>query len=314
MFRYSKFASFLRGSALLIAIGCVAGAVLAQGGRFIIALDLFSHAAPLYAAGGVLALLLWLVCGLKGKVTPALLAVVAASVASLMGPELVAAARQKKVEPREEMIRIVQFNTYFYNWAPEESVRWVLAQDADVIVLEEVRDEGRQVMLAIRKAYPYLTPCDWPSPCSARILSRKPPTATSTPRFDGLGSFAIATFEGKKGPYSVVGVHYVWPDPITPQSVNREGLLRGVAGLPKNSMIISGDFNSTPWSFALKQQDKNLGIERRTRSLFSFPTKSVLPILAIDHVYAGSDWKTVSVERGPKLGSDHYPVVVELTR
>ena len=37
-----------------------------------------------------------------------------------------------------------------------------------------------------------------------------------------------------------------------------------------------------------------------------------LPFLAIDHVYAGAAWRTVSVERGPARGSDHFPVVVTL--
>ena len=37
-----------------------------------------------------------------------------------------------------------------------------------------------------------------------------------------------------------------------------------------------------------------------------------LPVLPIDHVYAGPGWATVSVERGPSIGSDHYPLVVIL--
>ena len=36
------------------------------------------------------------------------------------------------------------------------------------------------------------------------------------------------------------------------------------------------------------------------------------PLLPIDHLYAGPGWATVSVRRGPPLGSDHYPLVVTL--
>ena len=35
-------------------------------------------------------------------------------------------------------------------------------------------------------------------------------------------------------------------------------------------------------------------------------------LLPIDHVSAGPGWRTVRVERGPLLGSDHYPVIVTL--
>jgi endonuclease/exonuclease/phosphatase (EEP) superfamily protein YafD len=82
-------------------------------------------------------------------------------------------------------------------------------------------------------------------------------------------------------------------------------------------MIIAGDFNSTPWSFALRRQDRLFGIERRTRALATWPARTLrseapFPFLPIDHVYAGKGWRTVSMQRGPRLGSDHYPVIVVL--
>ena len=84
--------------------------------------------------------------------------------------------------------------------------------------------------------------------------------------------------------------------------------------------IVAGDFNMTPWSFGLRRFDERIGLERRDLALFSWPGKltlggkalPVLPILPIDHVYAGADWRTVSVKRGPALGSDHFPVVATL--
>ena len=90
--------------------------------------------------------------------------------------------------------------------------------------------------------------------------------------------------------------------------------------LPKDRLILAGDFNSTPWSFSRRREDAMFGLERRTKALFSWPAGEVsrhrikvpFPFLAIDHVYAGKAWRTVSVRRGPRLGSDHYPVVVVL--
>ena len=75
-----------------------------------------------------------------------------------------------------------------------------------------------------------------------------------------------------------------------------------------------GDFNATPWSFTLQRLDHEFGLIRRDRALFSWPIWPHLPapFLPIDHVYAGDGWATVKVERGPKLGSDHYPVILTL--
>jgi len=88
----------------------------------------------------------------------------------------------------------------------------------------------------------------------------------------------------------------------------------------KDRLIIVGDFNSTPWSFGRRRDDARLGVLRRTRNLFSWPAERVshnklpapFPVLPIDHIYAGRGWATVSVRRGPRLGSDHYPVVAVL--
>ena len=99
-------------------------------------------------------------------------------------------------------------------------------------------------------------------------------------------------------------------------------LAEAVAPFDRASLIVAGDMNSTPWSYALRRQDKTLGLIRRTRGLFSWPAaefgpwrlRTPLPFLAIDQVYAGSAWKTVSVTRGPFAGSDHFPVVVVLSR
>jgi endonuclease/exonuclease/phosphatase (EEP) superfamily protein YafD len=94
-----------------------------------------------------------------------------------------------------------------------------------------------------------------------------------------------------------------------------------LADFDRDSLIVAGDFNLTPWSFALRRGDARLGLRRLSRALATWPAGPVyagvalpFPVLPIDHVYAGRAWRVVSLKRGPRLGSDHYPVVVVLTR
>ena len=99
-------------------------------------------------------------------------------------------------------------------------------------------------------------------------------------------------------------------------------LAAGVRGLPQARMVVAGDFNSTPWSFALKRLDGMLPLIRRDRAIATWPSAPTeaqgrkvplaLPVLPIDHIYAGAGWRTLDVRRGPSLGSDHRPVVVTL--
>ena len=85
--------------------------------------------------------------------------------------------------------------------------------------------------------------------------------------------------------------------------------------------ILAGDFNLTPWTFALRRMDVQFGLTRRTRALATWPNRlpshdnpalMPFPILPIDQIYAGSAWRTESIRRGPRTTSDHYGVLATL--
>ena len=90
----------------------------------------------------------------------------------------------------------------------------------------------------------------------------------------------------------------------------------------RDNLILEGDFNSKPRSFSLRRQDALFGLMRRSHALFSWSVRpysrykfwTPVPLMPIDHVYAGAAWKTVSVTTGPKLGADHLPIIAVLTR
>ena len=99
-----------------------------------------------------------------------------------------------------------------------------------------------------------------------------------------------------------------------------ELLAKTIAAAPRDRVIVTGDFNSTPWSFSRRRWDEAFTILRRDRAIATWPANRYkrlpwlgAPFLPIDHVYAGSDWATVKVERGPEIDSDHYPLVMTLT-
>ena len=157
------------------------------------------------------------------------------------------------------------------------------------------------------------------------ILSRVRPVASGAypaPDAGGLHSAAWATFGAGASGFTVIGDHAPWPTSKYSQQIQSALLASRMDAFDRRSLIVAGDFNSTPWSFSLRRQDALFRLERRTRALFTFPVQtysryrlhSPVPLLAIDQIYAGSDWKTVSVTRGPRLGSDHLPTVAVLTR
>jgi endonuclease/exonuclease/phosphatase (EEP) superfamily protein YafD len=159
------------------------------------------------------------------------------------------------------------------------------------------------------------------------VLSKHPVRAQGVQRQRWHGpaaealSAAWAEIDAPGGRFTALTTHYTWPTWVHAQEWQRAELVRLTRRFPRDDLIVTGDFNLTPWSKALREQDARLGLRRRTRAMFSWPVvasryriRPPVPLLPIDHVYAGAAWRTVSVQRGPKLGSDHYPVIVTLQR
>ena len=312
-------------SALALVLAAVVGmlGLAAQGGRFSDRLDVLTHFAPIWLTGGVVAALLWFIAGQRGRTTPVLALIAVLSSLTLMIPELTAAAQKTGGKVDGETLTVVQFNLWGRNRDPVGTLRWILATDPDIVVIEEGFDRSGGIARRLAKRYPHRVTCAAPWPCSTMILSKRRPTTSgglAPVVSDAMLSGAWATFRDSRGPFTVVGVHYTWPYPAGPQQQQTQRLARVLERFPKARLIVAGDMNATPWSFSLRRQDKLFGLERRTRALATWPAgdfsrlhiSTPVPLLPIDQVYAGKGWRTVSVRRGPKLGSDHYPVIITL--
>lgn len=298
-----------------LALGGLAAAALAQGGRWSARLDVLTHFAPIYLAAGLLALgLAFLVprAGRPALAAVSLLAVVGAAL--LVAPEVLSRGGDPRAPANASgRIKLIQFNSWGQNAGTDAAAAWILAQEPDIVVLEE---PGRLKAKLIASGY--LAQCD----CGAVILSRQPALRRyAQPRSgDRPGFIAWATFAHPAGEFAVVAAHRYWPVRFARERAQTARLEGVIGALPRERMIVAGDFNSTPWSFARRREDRSWGLIRRTRALFTWPAArrshnrlpAPFPWLPIDHVYAGPGWATVAVARGPELGSDHYPVVVTL--
>ena len=308
----------LTGLMLLMAVGCAGWAFAAHCGRWSARLDVLTHFLPIVM---ILAALTVLYAAFAEALLAQLALIGFGGAGGLMAGWLIAPeylARRGPAAPagRAGQIKLVQLNAWRRNQDLDGTIAWLLAQDADVIVLQEADVIG--ALLRVRSAY-HVTAAG----CSVVILSKAAPILLDipTPSDKRLRPPATGiTLRDDWGDFTVIGTHYAWPVFGELQQSQGRGLARLLAEFPSERLILTGDFNSTPWSFSRRREDAMFGLERRTRGLFTWPAWDLpkrgahapLPLLPIDHVYAGSGWRTVQVERGPRLGSDHYPVIVTL--
>jgi endonuclease/exonuclease/phosphatase (EEP) superfamily protein YafD len=311
--------SILIGPPLCLAAAlCAGAAIAAQAGHSSLMFDVLAQFAPVWlagalACGAVAAVLLsgvarWMVLAL------AITAIVATG--RLMLPEFTRSTGPSAPAGRPGEIKLVQFNVWSHDAEPERTVDWIVAQKPDIVILEETAPAFRRL---VEDRTGWRPAC---RDCEVMIYSRLPSGPLAIPPLQGPspGPLAHATLTDAKGAFPVIGVHYAWPTDAGDQQKQEARLAEVLHGLPRERLILAGDLNSTPWSFSRRRWDARFGLTRRDRAIFSWPAgkpiwphvKPPVPILPIDHVYAGPGWATVSITRGPKLGSDHYPIVAVL--
>ncbi len=311
--------SFFGVQVFLIGLLCAGAALAAHGGRWSAHLDVFSHFAPLWLAGALLVALYGLTLADPGSRRGLVVvgALGAALALLLIAPEYLRRMGPRAPADAPGQIKLIQFNAWgIGNRAPRETVAWLVGQRADIIVVQE--GAALEAEIVRRGGYHAVS-----GPASVIIFSKaKPLTAQLTPLPGRRAQppLARATFAHPNGAFTVIGVHFVWPIYGAFHQAQGRAVSEILRQGPTDRTILTGDFNSTPWSFERRREDAMFRLERRTRALFTWPAGAVapstpplpFPLLPIDHVYAGPGWRTVRVERGPKLGSDHFPVVVIL--
>jgi endonuclease/exonuclease/phosphatase (EEP) superfamily protein YafD len=290
---------------------CLAAAIASLGGPIDPKLDLASHFAPAWFAGGVLVVLLAPAATSVARRR----AIAGLGLCSALGaappivPELARPIRPNVPAAADYVIKIVEYNAWVDNPRTRTDADWLAAQHPDFVMMT---DAEAPIVDALRaRGFEYRK-----GVADTAIFSRasRIPEAYGIPPLEWprLPSFARATFLGPDGPFTLIATHLPRPTARSEEG-EEDAIVRLAARYDRRRLIVAGDFNATPWSFALRRLDRAIGLERRDRALFSWPAVAApWPFLPIDHLYAGSSWRTVSIARGPRLGSDHYPIVAVL--
>lgn len=318
----------VRSSLLLVAFGCAALGLAAWAAWLTPTLDFAGNLAPIALPAALLCGLIWLAGPAPRKPLAtgplALIAVIAWTL--LIVPDITQRFLTRRAPAAAETLKVVQFNVYRDDWDhTAQKLDWIRREKPDIVLLEEASGAAAfPLVSALARDYPYQVSCIAGSfICDATIFSRRQPLAqgrsTGQPN---QPNFAWARFRGGGGDYAVVALHAHWPIPDGRQPRQLHRLSADIAALKVQDVILGGDFNASGWSHPLQRFDNRSGLVRQTHALPTFPSSRIgkmnlpvsVPILPIDHFYAGGGWKTVSVRRGPDLGSDHYPLVAVFTR
>ena len=216
-------------------------------------------------------------------------------------------------------MRVYSANLLYRNNDTARIVRSIEAADADIVVLIELASDPASKINQLLAGYPYRAASmrldQTRGPSRSVIASRWPLTARADPP-DGLHAVA-ATVRTPLGPINVVGVHLTrpWPFQHSWGQISQTMALKAVVEPLDGPVVVAGDFNSVSSARIGKQVRRDIGLRPAPGFPGTWPDglPSALGI-TIDQVYASPDLAFVSRRLGRPTGSDHRPVVTEITR
>jgi endonuclease/exonuclease/phosphatase (EEP) superfamily protein YafD len=225
-------------------------------------------------------------------------------------------------ERPDDRITLMMTNVLQQNRQYQRLLDLVGRVQPDVILAVEIDDDWMRAIEPLRREYPHtvLRPLD--NFYGMTLFSRLP---LIDPRVDFLVQDDIPSIHTRirlRSGVEVVlhGLHPRPPEPIRDQpSSPRDAELvlmgRAIAEQSDEPTIVAGDLNDVAWSSTSELFVRLSGLldPRVGRGLYnSFNAKNPLFRYPLDHVFHSTHFKLVRLQRLPPIGSDHFPILVEL--
>jgi endonuclease/exonuclease/phosphatase (EEP) superfamily protein YafD len=290
--------------------------------------DLFVHFRLQYAVATALAAFYWFARRhlRLAAVAVALVLVNGALFAMALTPNpsttLIARAQASTVPPALAplALRVAAANVFFGNQSPAAIIDWVRAEQPDIVSLEEVTPSFLVALEALALEYPHRLTSGGSGRFTTALFSRYP---FEESRLIGIAEnrdreIATAVRIGERR-VRIVAVHATWPFGGAYSAVrNREiAALRDYTLQHAEPVILLGDFNITPLSPHFRSALlEDAGLRSAAAGFGWQPTwPSFLPLagIQIDHILVTQGVAVRNFRRGPRVGSDHWPIAADLS-
>ena len=215
-------------------------------------------------------------------------------------------------------VRRLLANLQYSNNAHEAFITLATDEQPDIIVVEEVTRDWAEALAGLGQRYParLLVPRD--SPFGIGILSRWPMPDVEQLDFGHRRYPALlARITTPGGPLSLLAAH---PPPPVDDGLFmvRNHQLREAAALLQQlgpRTVLLGDLNTSPWSPLFSELLQTSGMNNARDGFGLLPTwPSYFPpaMIPIDHCLVSPDTRVRAIKTGPRIGSDHLPLIIDL--
>jgi endonuclease/exonuclease/phosphatase (EEP) superfamily protein YafD len=210
------------------------------------------------------------------------------------------------------IIRLMSFNNWLVNGNVEALTQEIERDDPDILLMFEFGPEQQALKGRLRGRYGFQDDCLHLEDCNIAVFSKFP-----IADFESHGAWEgppmiRATFGKELGELTVIGTHTI-RFPYLRAQLTQLGVLGDLVRKLSGPRIVAGDFNATPTSRMLSVFESRSLLRRLDDFLPTWPARLQLPQLAIDHIFASDEVKSLEKVRiGGNAGSDHFPLIVRV--
>jgi endonuclease/exonuclease/phosphatase (EEP) superfamily protein YafD len=218
-------------------------------------------------------------------------------------------------------LRVMTFNLH-QEQADLGALRHLIRREKpDFVLITEFRTPPARFLRDLDDILPYRTGSPRAGLFRLLLLSRLPIAAARLhkPSLSFLPVLEARLCRGSTDCFTLLGLHAARPSPAEPTGW-RDAMLAFVAARAAASrdgrVIVIGDLNATPWSPVLKRVMKIGGLrDAAIGSPFRSTWTSRFPLLGLplDQVLIGRAVGINSRRVAESIGSDHFPVIADLT-
>ena len=218
----------------------------------------------------------------------------------------------------ETHLKILSANILSSNTEHQRLFDLLEAEAPDIVLLQEVSGQWLETLDPLRQGYPYSYAEARDGNFGIALFSRVPLTSVSHIDSPPLGyPTIIATMDVEGAALHLVGTHPMIP--LGEQNyLDRNEQLASITELfdgRDGFQVLVGDLNASLWDINYRSLEEATGL-RNARTGFgnvpTWPTFMPFAMIPIDHVLVSDDVGVVEMRSGPRIGSDHLPLIVTI--
>ncbi len=218
----------------------------------------------------------------------------------------------------DNTLKLMHANVLSRNDQYARLLQFVDTEQPDIVFLQEVTPQWRDALTDLHDSYPYGYIEDREGNFGIAMFSRIPlDTVTHVDSPPLQFPTIIATLTVHEAALTLISTHAM--NPLGKSNYKaRNAQLRSVADIvmaAAGNVVLTGDFNTALWGPGYRSLLRRTGLRNACRGfgiLPTWPTYMPPAMIPIDHILVSANIGVTEIRSGPRIGSDHLPLMVTL--